>query len=59
MFKKGIAALFSMILLLSVTLVDTNNVQAGYTDNPSRLYFDLSQEAYRGAVPAFVQPGAK
>ncbi|MFP7442501.1 hypothetical protein SFC50_02240 [Bacillus infantis] len=47
MFKKGIAALFSMILLLSVTLVDTNNVQAGYTDNPSRLYFDLSQEAYR------------
>ncbi|MDT0161633.1 hypothetical protein [Bacillus sp. AG4(2022)] len=50
MFKKGIAALFSMILLLSVTLVDTNNVQAGYTDNPSRLYFDLSNQAYKVGI---------
>lgn len=34
-------------MLLSVSLMDTNSVQAGFADNYSRLYYDIAAQAYK------------
>lgn len=47
MFKKlSFTILFSAILLLFTSGMDTSKAHAGYADNPSKLYYDLADQVY-------------
>ncbi|MCL1696981.1 MULTISPECIES: lipase family protein [unclassified Lysinibacillus] len=44
--KLGFTVLLSAILLLVTFTMGTSKAQAGYTDNPSKLYYDLADQVY-------------
>lgn len=44
--KFSFIAIFSVILLVVSSVIDTDTASAGYADNYSRLYYDLADQVY-------------